>query len=127
VDGVILGVVLGGLTVALTTVSFSFANQLPTLPLYLMPIQIGLAILVPVFYLLIPWANSGATLGKRVCGLRIQNQDGGPLGYGTALLRLVGYVASAMILYVGFVMVAFTDRKRGLHDMIAGTVVVRVR
>ena len=49
------------------------------------------------------------------------------LGYGAALLRLIGYLASAMILYVGFLMVAFTDRKRGLHDMIAGTVVVRVR
>ena len=42
-------------------------------------------------------------------------------------VRLIGYVASAMTLYVGFLMVAFTDRKRGLHDMIAGTVVVRVR
>jgi len=127
VDGVILGVVLGGLMVALTAVSFSFANQLPSLPLYLMPIQAALATIVPFFYLLIPWANSGATLGKRVCGLRIQHQDGGPLGYGAALLRLVGYLASALILYVGFLMVAFTDRKRGLHDMIAGTVVVRVR
>jgi uncharacterized RDD family membrane protein YckC len=32
---------------------------------------------------------------------------------------------SAMALGVGFLMVAFTDRKRGLHDMIAGTLVVR--
>ena len=34
---------------------------------------------------------------------------------------------SAVILFIGFLMVAFTDRKRGLHDIIAGTLVVSDR
>ena len=34
---------------------------------------------------------------------------------------------SAIILGIGFLMIAFTDRKRGLHDMIAGTLVIKVR
>jgi len=34
---------------------------------------------------------------------------------------------SSIILFIGFLMIAFTDRKRGLHDIMAGTLVVKVR
>lgn len=73
-------------------------------------------------------ATRGATPGKNILGLRIRRQDGvEPLGYGTAVLRIVGYMVSGIILYIGFLMVAFTERKQGLHDMIAKTEVVRIR
>ncbi len=52
------------------------------------------------------------------------SENGAPLGFGGALIRLLGYMLSSLIFCIGYLMVAFTDRKRGLHDMIAGTVVI---
>ena len=40
-----------------------------------------------------------------------------------AIGRMLGKFVSAFILFIGFIMIAFTDRKRGLHDMMAGTLV----
>jgi uncharacterized RDD family membrane protein YckC len=69
---------------------------------------------------------TGLTLGKWAAGLRIQRVDGGNPGIGRVLLRhFVGYPLSLVTLGLGFLMTAVTVRGRGLHDMIAGTVVVR--
>ncbi|MEO1085463.1 MAG: RDD family protein, partial [Acidobacteriota bacterium] len=72
------------------------------------------------------WAVAGTSPGKRALGLTIVNSEGeNQLGFTKAVLRAVGYVASAVPLGVGFLMVAFTKDKRGLHDKIAGTWVYR--
>ena len=68
---------------------------------------------------------AGATFGKRICGLRVVRSDGSPIGFGRATGRFFAKMLSAMILYIGFIMAAFTDRKRSLHDMICDTVVVK--
>lgn len=71
---------------------------------------------------------TGATLGKWAAGLRIERKDGGPLGIPRALLRhFIGYPVSFLVLGLGFVMAVVTVRGRGLHDIIAGTIVVRER
>jgi len=68
----------------------------------------------------------GVTVGKWATGLRIEKVDGGEPGVGRAFLRhFVGYPLSFIILGLGFILVAFSMRGRGLHDIIAGTVVVR--
>ena len=68
----------------------------------------------------------GLTLGKWATGLRIERNDGGNLGIGRALLRhFIGYPLSFALLGLGFVMAAVTVHGRGLHDIIAGTIVVR--
>ena len=85
-----------------------------------------LGMAVGIGYLLVPWARNGVTPGKKMLKLKIVREDGiEPLGYGKAGLRLLGYMASGAIFYVGFIMVAFTDGHKGLHDMIAGTRVVK--
>ena len=85
-----------------------------------------LGMAVGIGYLLVPWAKSGITPGKKMLKLKIVREDGvEPLGYAKAGLRLVGYMASGFIFYIGFIMVAFTDGHKGLHDMIAGTRVVK--
>jgi len=69
---------------------------------------------------------TGVTLGKWATGLRIEGNDGGQIGIGRALLRhFIGYPLSFFFFGLGFLLVAVTVRGRGLHDMIAGTVVVR--
>jgi uncharacterized RDD family membrane protein YckC len=69
---------------------------------------------------------TGFTVGKWAAGLRILQQNGSEIGIGRALLRhFVGYPLSFVTLGLGFLIVAFTSRGRGLHDLIAGTIVVR--
>lgn len=69
---------------------------------------------------------TGRTVGKWATGLRIEQQDGDVPGIGVALFRhFVGYPVSFLTLGLGFLMAIFSTRGRALHDLIAGTVVVR--
>ncbi len=67
-----------------------------------------------------------ATFGKRMLGIRVEHADGGRTTFLRALGRNLAKIISSIPMALGFVMVAFTDRKQGLHDMIAKCVVVRV-
>jgi uncharacterized RDD family membrane protein YckC len=69
----------------------------------------------------------GATIGKKMMKLKVTMADGTyPIGYGKAFLRLIGYMISGLICYIGFLMIAFDkEQHRGLHDKIAGTVVIK--
>ena len=66
-----------------------------------------------------------ATLGKMAMGLKVTDLDGERIGVGKAFLRMIGTIVSGVLLMIGYLMVAFTERKQGLHDKIAGTLVVR--
>ena len=69
---------------------------------------------------------TGFTLGKWATGLRIERNHGGHIGIGRAFLRhFIGYPISFALFGLGFVLAAVTVHGRGLHDIIAGTVVVR--
>lgn len=68
----------------------------------------------------------GQTIGKSLLGLRVHTIDLGEVGYLRALLRTVCYAASSSFLGFGFLLVALTPRKRGWHDFLAGTCVVRL-
>ena len=70
-------------------------------------------------------SERGATLGKMAVGLRIVTEQGARVSFLRASGRYFAKYVSALILGIGFLMVAFTDRKRGLHDMIAGTLVIK--
>ena len=69
-----------------------------------------------------PWQ---ATLGKKMLGLRVTDLNGGRISFGKATGRYFGKIVSGLILFIGFVMVAFTEKKQGLHDQMAGTLVVK--
>jgi uncharacterized RDD family membrane protein YckC len=66
-----------------------------------------------------------ATLGKRLLGLYVADEQGNRISFGRASGRLFGKFLSGMILYIGFIMAAFTQRRQALHDMMAGTVVLK--
>jgi uncharacterized RDD family membrane protein YckC len=69
---------------------------------------------------------TGRTIGKWATGLRIEQTDGDVPGIGVALFRhFVGYPLSFLTLGLGFLIAVFSARGRALHDLIAGTVVVR--
>lgn len=67
-----------------------------------------------------------ATPGKRLLGLRVTDLDGRRIGFGRANGRYWAKILSALILLIGYLMAGFTARKQALHDMLAGTLVVRV-
>ena len=72
------------------------------------------------------WATTGQTIAMVPFRLRVvRNSDGGRLGFGRAVLRLVGFSISCIPLYLGLIWVAFDSRKRGWHDLIAGSAVIR--
>ncbi len=68
----------------------------------------------------------GATPGKMACKLRILRPDGSPLGYGRACGRFFAEMLSGFTLCIGYLMVAFDEQKRALHDRICDTRVVHV-
>ncbi len=126
IDGVIIGIGTFVVMLLFTGISLLLRKS-PGLMGAVLGLGYLVAMAAGLAYLLHFWATRGATPGKSLLGLRIVRQDGvDPLGYGKAALRLVGYLCSS-ILFVGFIMIAFTDGNLGLHDMIAGTSVVKTK
>ncbi len=69
---------------------------------------------------------TGRTIGKWATGMRIERMNGSGFGVGRAFLRhFVGYPLSLIVMGLGFLVVAFSSRGRGLHDIIADTIVIR--
>ena len=67
----------------------------------------------------------GATPGKMALGLKIITSGGQPLTYGKAFARVLAEMLSGIICYIGYIMVAFNDEKKSLHDQICDTRVIR--
>ena len=67
------------------------------------------------------WAT---TVGKRAFSMYVVRPDGRKVGLGRAYGRELAKFVSAITLGIGFLMIAFREDKRGLHDLIADTVVV---
>lgn len=88
-------------------------------------VGIVLAVVAAAFDLGILPGLTGLTIGKWATGLRIKRLNGTEIGIGRAFLRhFVGYPVSFLTLGLGFLSAAFTARGRGLHDLIADTIVV---
>lgn len=85
---------------------------------------IGFLLFWPVFALFESSAWQG-TPGKKALGLVVTDLQGRRISFGKASGRYFGKWLSAVILGIGFLMVAFTDRKQGLHDKLAGTLVLK--
>jgi len=72
------------------------------------------------------WKKSkGATPGKKFVNIKIVDaKTHCDIDTKQAITRSLGYIASILVLMIGFLMVAFRKDKRGLHDMLAGTIVI---
>jgi uncharacterized RDD family membrane protein YckC len=70
------------------------------------------------------WTVAGQTPGMRLLRLRVAGPDGDPPRLGRSLLRLVGLGLAIVPLFAGFLPVLIDERRRGLHDFLAGTVVL---
>ena len=72
-------------------------------------------------------ASGGATFGKRVLQLRVTGNDGNAIGFARASVRHFGKFLSVLTAGIGFLMIGITKRRQGLHDKIAGCVVIARR
>jgi uncharacterized RDD family membrane protein YckC len=67
-----------------------------------------------------------ATIGKSVMSLRVTDLEGQRLSFGHATGRFFAKLVSGLIPFlIGYLMAAFTEKKQALHDLIAGTLVLR--
>lgn len=67
----------------------------------------------------------GGTPGKLILEMRIVNENGEYLGISGAFLRYLCKLLMGLTIGVGFFIIGFTEKKQGLHDMLAKTFVVR--
>lgn len=81
-------------------------------------------ILLTGAYFSVFWSTAGQTPGMRLLRVRVRGPDGTAPSLGRSLVRFVGLVLAIVPLFAGFVPVLFTERRRGLPDFVAGTVVV---
>lgn len=78
-----------------------------------------------LYFAIMESSKSQASVGKLALGIKVTDLNGERINFGKALLRSVGKIISGMILYIGYIMAAFTEKKQALHDMIASTIVVK--
>mgnify|MGYP004717036133 CR=1 FL=1 len=90
------------------------------------PGSVLLALLPALYFVLFEASRLQATPGKLLCRLRVVTLSGERISLPRAVVRFaVKAFISFPFLYIGVLMVAFTRRKQGLHDLIAGTLVIR--
>jgi uncharacterized RDD family membrane protein YckC len=72
------------------------------------------------------WTWKGTTIGGIVLGLKVVRFDGQPVSFTVAIVRALASAFSAIVLFLGFLWIAWDRDKQGWHDKIAGTVVLRL-
>ena len=104
-------------------------SNVTTIPevLQLMGQRMGYSFLISTIYYVGLNGHFGATLGKMVIGAKIVRADGSRIGFGIAFLRMLATMISSLTLGIGYLMVAFREDKRALHDLIVGTRVIYKR
>jgi uncharacterized RDD family membrane protein YckC len=70
-------------------------------------------------------SRNGATLGKMAMGIKVIRSDGGPVSFKLAAGRYFAEILSSLILSIGYLMAAWDDEKRALHDRICDTRVIK--
>ena len=77
-----------------------------------------------LYFPILEGSRMQATLGKRAFNLKVTNLSGERITVGKAIGRYISKIVSGMTLFIGFLMVVWTDKKQGLHDMLTETLVI---
>jgi uncharacterized RDD family membrane protein YckC len=126
IDGIVLAIVVSVVSIALLAIlAAAAANDSATVAGLTAVVWILAVLIISLLYFPYFWANGGATPGMRLFHIRVvRDADGGPVGWGAAILRLIGFWINSITLYLGYVWIFIDKRRRGWHDLIAGTVVI---
>jgi uncharacterized RDD family membrane protein YckC len=85
---------------------------------------VALTIASWLYYALMESSSKRATLGKMAIGIEVTDMDGERISFGRATGRFFAKFLSGLILYIGYIMAAFTQQKQALHDILAACLVV---
>jgi uncharacterized RDD family membrane protein YckC len=140
IDGVILGIPFGLLVIILMFLLGGFGLMMRRNPVdpraaaaLAGPLILGL-LLGMLFFVGLQWlyfagmesSERQATFGKAAMSLRVGDLEGRRLSFAHATGRFFAKIVSGLIpLGIGYIMAGFTEKKQALHDMIAGTLVLR--
>ena len=130
IDGILLNIVFGiiGAIVGVSMIPVDPTNTDPMAGMeHMGRFQLVALVVTWLYFALMESSPRGATVGKMVLGLRVVDEQGNRISFARATGRFFAKFISTIILMIGYLMVAFTERKRGLHDMIAGTLVIKNR
>ncbi len=127
IDGIVLSVAIWTIVFALGAAFLSTAADSDIDPATAIAGGIGFYALIIIGYLLyfalMESSPRQGTLGKMAVGIKVGDSNGNQISFANALGRTASKWLSQIILYIGFMMVGWDDRKQGLHDKIAGTFV----
>ena len=83
-------------------------------------------VLAFIYLVLFDGGSRGATPGKRVLHLRVEDADGGgPIGYRRAAIRRLVYLVGGLVIYIGWLWLLVDRRRQAWHDKAAHSIVVR--
>lgn len=130
-----LVLLFGGATSAITgrqlprlgELGFGYVVQLVTDGGIAGVVALVIAAIVGLLYLLMFYTMSGQTPGMRLLHMRVIDAFGDAPSVPRALVRILGISLSLSLFGLGWLWVAFSREKRGLHDLIAGTWVVAAK
>ena len=126
IDAFIIGVVVTVVAIILTPLLVAGANSENTgATAAAVFLYVFVVLLVSVSYFPFFWARGGQTPGMRFFRLRVvSDADGSRISGGTAVIRLIGLWISFLIFYLGIIWILVDGRRRGWHDLLAGTIVI---
>lgn len=141
IDGIIIGVVQSFVFVPiLAAVGLSFASGAEDMDLSdpdqaagmigtIMAAAGGLWILAMIiqvlYFTFMESSKMQATVGKLALGLKVTDLEGNKLDFTKALIRNLSRIISNLTMLIGYIIAGFTEKKQALHDMIAGTLVLK--
>jgi len=123
IDAMLIGVVTTPLSMILNVFAASSGNEGVAVAGALVVMLISIVINIG-YYAGFHASRGGATLGKMAVGIKVVRSTGERISFLRAVCRYLATILSSLILMIGFIMAAFTERKQGLHDMICDTLVV---
>jgi uncharacterized RDD family membrane protein YckC len=132
IDGILISVIIWPVSLMIGVVIglAGGAVRMPGIGVHLVNSIVGLG-----FSAFVNWIYEAAmessskqpTLGKMALGLKVTDLEGQRISFARATGRHFAKFVSGIILLIGYIMAGFTERKQALHDMIAGTLVVRTQ
>ncbi|NES85307.1 MAG: serine/threonine protein kinase, partial [Moorea sp. SIO2B7] len=78
-----------------------------------------------IYFVGLEWSQLKATIGKMMLGIFVTDLNGDRISFYRANKRYWGKILSALLIYIGFMLAGWTKKKRALHDIIAGTIIVK--
>lgn len=122
VIGGVIGMMIGGIMGA--AMGFGGQTSGGTMAAIQVVTQLVSLGLTATYYASFHSSRSMATLGKMAIGIKVVRSDGDQITLARGVGRYFATMISGLTLLIGYIMAAFTDKKRALHDMICDTLVV---